>query len=58
LDVLRIQTHPDRNQLVLFGDHHIHGAEGVRFYTRAKAITTRWPEEGSIGGSMHFPTAS
>jgi malonate-semialdehyde dehydrogenase (acetylating)/methylmalonate-semialdehyde dehydrogenase len=42
----------------LFGDHHIHGAEGVRFYTRAKAITTRWPEEGSIGGSMHFPTAS
>ena len=29
----------------LFGDHHIHGPEGIRFYTRAKAVTTRWPEE-------------
>ncbi|HST74410.1 MAG TPA: CoA-acylating methylmalonate-semialdehyde dehydrogenase, partial [Acetobacteraceae bacterium] len=27
----------------LFGDHHIHGSEGVRFYTRYKAITQRWP---------------
>ena len=27
----------------LFGDHHMHGAEGVRFYTRLKTITTRWP---------------
>ena len=27
----------------LFGDHHIHGPEGVRFYTRAKVVTTRWP---------------
>src|SRR5690606_23596133 len=26
----------------LFGDHHMHGPEGVRFYTRMKAITTRW----------------
>jgi len=25
----------------LFGDTHVHGAEGIRFYTRAKAITTR-----------------
>jgi malonate-semialdehyde dehydrogenase (acetylating) / methylmalonate-semialdehyde dehydrogenase len=45
----------------LFGDHHIHGPEGIRFYTRAKAITTRWPEEaqdpGHHGGHMHFPTA-
>ena len=29
----------------LFGDMHIYGPEGVRFYTRVKAITTRWPEE-------------
>src|SRR5260221_1132336 len=29
----------------LFGDHHIHGPEGVRFYTRLKAVTSRWPEE-------------
>jgi malonate-semialdehyde dehydrogenase (acetylating)/methylmalonate-semialdehyde dehydrogenase len=45
----------------LFGDHHIHGPEGFRFYTRAKAVTTRWPAEKDIGGAgadMHFPTAS
>jgi malonate-semialdehyde dehydrogenase (acetylating)/methylmalonate-semialdehyde dehydrogenase len=45
----------------LFGDHHIHGPEGIRFYTRAKAVTTRWPEEaqdpGHHSGHMHFPTA-
>ncbi len=27
----------------LFGDHHIHGMEGVRFYTRLKTVTSRWP---------------
>ncbi|MDQ2630844.1 MAG: aldehyde dehydrogenase family protein, partial [Actinomycetota bacterium] len=46
----------------LFGDHHIHGPEGVRFYTRGKAITSRWPEGNAAGpgdaGSMHFPTSS
>ena len=45
----------------LFGDHHIHGPEGIRFYTRGKAITTRWPEEaqdpGHHQGHLHFPTA-
>jgi malonate-semialdehyde dehydrogenase (acetylating)/methylmalonate-semialdehyde dehydrogenase len=45
----------------LFGDHHIHGPEGIRFYTRAKAVTTRWPEAaqdaGHHRGHMHFPTA-
>jgi malonate-semialdehyde dehydrogenase (acetylating)/methylmalonate-semialdehyde dehydrogenase len=45
----------------LFGDHHIHGPEGIRFYTRAKAVTSRWPEEaqdaGHHRGHMHFPTA-
>ncbi|MBA4709991.1 MULTISPECIES: CoA-acylating methylmalonate-semialdehyde dehydrogenase [Aquitalea] len=29
----------------LFGDHHMHGPEGVRFYTRMKTITSRWPEK-------------
>ena len=38
--------------------HHIHGAEGLRFYTRAKAITTRWPDQGPLDRNMHFPTAS
>jgi malonate-semialdehyde dehydrogenase (acetylating) / methylmalonate-semialdehyde dehydrogenase len=45
----------------LFGDHHVHGPEGIRFYTRAKAITSRWPEEAQDPsqhrGHMHFPTA-
>ncbi len=29
----------------LFGDLHVHGAEGVKFYTRTKVITTRWPHQ-------------
>jgi malonate-semialdehyde dehydrogenase (acetylating)/methylmalonate-semialdehyde dehydrogenase len=43
----------------LFGDTHIHGPEGVRFYTRAKVVTTRWPEQdaGLLKGHLHFPTA-
>ncbi len=41
----------------LFGDHHIHGPEGVRFYTRAKVVTTRWPESLDAA-HMHFPTAN
>ncbi|MBA2639550.1 MAG: CoA-acylating methylmalonate-semialdehyde dehydrogenase [Nocardioidaceae bacterium] len=42
----------------LFGDHHIHGPEGVRFYTRAKVVTTRWPHvrEDSLA-HLNFPTA-
>jgi malonate-semialdehyde dehydrogenase (acetylating)/methylmalonate-semialdehyde dehydrogenase len=43
----------------LFGDKHIHGPEGVSFYTRGKVITSRWPHvEAAHGASMHFPTAS
>jgi malonate-semialdehyde dehydrogenase (acetylating)/methylmalonate-semialdehyde dehydrogenase len=43
----------------LFGDKHIHGPEGVSFYTRAKVITSRWPHvEHPAGASFHFPTAS
>jgi malonate-semialdehyde dehydrogenase (acetylating)/methylmalonate-semialdehyde dehydrogenase len=41
----------------LFGDTHVHGAEGVRFYTRAKAVTSRWPETVSTDAALHFPTA-
>ncbi|WP_373292922.1 CoA-acylating methylmalonate-semialdehyde dehydrogenase [Actinomadura citrea] len=43
----------------LFGDTHVHGAEGVRFYTRAKAVTSRWPAPVVADGasSMAFPTA-
>jgi malonate-semialdehyde dehydrogenase (acetylating) / methylmalonate-semialdehyde dehydrogenase len=43
----------------LFGDHHIHGPEGVRFYTRGKAITSRWPAtQATSGASMSFPTSN
>ena len=30
----------------LFGDTHVHGTEGVRFYTRLKSVTSRWPDSG------------
>jgi malonate-semialdehyde dehydrogenase (acetylating)/methylmalonate-semialdehyde dehydrogenase len=43
----------------LFGDKHIHGPEGVSFYTRAKVVTSRWPRtEAPSGSSFHFPTHS
>jgi malonate-semialdehyde dehydrogenase (acetylating) / methylmalonate-semialdehyde dehydrogenase len=43
----------------LFGEHHIHGPEGVSFYTRAKVVTSRWPHvEHPIDASYHFPTAT
>jgi malonate-semialdehyde dehydrogenase (acetylating)/methylmalonate-semialdehyde dehydrogenase len=43
----------------LFGESHIHGPEGVRFYTRAKVVTARWPHvEHPVAASYHFPTAS
>ena len=38
----------------LFGDHHIHGMEGVRFYTRLKTMTTRWPSGISSGAEFNF----
>ncbi len=42
----------------LFGDKHIHGPEGVAFYTRAKVVTSRWPERtGASEASFHFPTS-
>jgi malonate-semialdehyde dehydrogenase (acetylating)/methylmalonate-semialdehyde dehydrogenase len=42
----------------LFGDKHMHGPEGVSFYTRAKVVTSRWPHvEHSNVASYHFPTA-
>ncbi|MFO1048896.1 MAG: CoA-acylating methylmalonate-semialdehyde dehydrogenase [Geminicoccaceae bacterium] len=40
----------------LFGDHHMHGPEGVRFYTRMKTITTRWPTGIRAGADFVMPT--
>ena len=39
----------------LFGDHSIYGPEGVRFYTRLKTVTTRWPEGIKDGAVFTFP---
>ncbi|PZQ46876.1 MAG: methylmalonate-semialdehyde dehydrogenase (CoA acylating) [Rhodovulum sulfidophilum] len=40
----------------LFGDHHMHGPEGVRFYTRLKTITTRWPSGMRTESEFVMPT--
>ena len=39
----------------LFGDHHAYGPEGVRFYTRHKAVMQRWPNTASSGVEFAFP---
>jgi len=39
----------------LFGAHSIYGEEGVRFYTRPKVITTRWPDPVHRGVDLGFP---
>ncbi len=40
----------------LFGDHHMHGPEGVRFYTRLKTVTSRWPTGIRSGAEFVMPT--
>lgn len=41
----------------LFGPLHVHGADGVRFYTRQKTVTARWPEDDvSQGNAFAMPT--
>ncbi|HUH08621.1 MAG TPA: CoA-acylating methylmalonate-semialdehyde dehydrogenase [Egibacteraceae bacterium] len=42
----------------LFGDLHIHGPEGVQFYTRGKVMTARWPDPHHRGVDLGFPTSS
>ena len=43
----------------LFGDKHVHGPEGVSFYTRAKVVTARWPRAShDSDASFHFPTST
>ncbi|HEX8602819.1 MAG TPA: CoA-acylating methylmalonate-semialdehyde dehydrogenase [Pseudoduganella sp.] len=39
----------------LFGDHHAYGPEGVRFYTRHKAVMQRWPNTATAGAEFAFP---
>jgi malonate-semialdehyde dehydrogenase (acetylating)/methylmalonate-semialdehyde dehydrogenase len=40
----------------LFGDIHMHGSEGVHFYTRLKTVTSRWPTGIRAGADFHMPT--
>src|SRR5688572_13199495 len=40
----------------LFGDHHVYGPEGVRFYTKLKAVTSRWPTSIRAGAQFVMPT--
>src|SRR5438105_1633405 len=41
----------------LFGDLHMYGPEGVQFYTRAKVVTSRWPDPSSSKVDLGFPQA-
>ena len=40
----------------LFGDQHMHGPEGVRFYTKLKTITSRWPSGVRSDPEFIMPT--
>ncbi len=40
----------------LFGDLHVHGMEGVKFYTRTKVITSRWPHQDTPAPGLNMPT--
>ncbi|MBL41737.1 MAG: methylmalonate-semialdehyde dehydrogenase (CoA acylating) [Rhodospirillaceae bacterium] len=40
----------------IFGDHSIHGTEGVHFYTKLKTVTSRWPTGIRSGAEYNFPS--
>ena len=42
----------------LFGGHHIYGPEGVRFFTRVKTMTSRWPTGVRTGPDLAFPSST
>jgi malonate-semialdehyde dehydrogenase (acetylating)/methylmalonate-semialdehyde dehydrogenase len=42
----------------LFGDQHVYGPEGVRFYTKLKAVASRWPTSIRAGAQFVMPTNS
>ena len=39
----------------LFGDSHMYGPDGIRFYTRGKVVTSRWPDPGTSAVDLGFP---
>jgi malonate-semialdehyde dehydrogenase (acetylating) / methylmalonate-semialdehyde dehydrogenase len=42
----------------IFGDSAIYGPDGIRFYTRPKVVTTRWPDPATSEIDLGFPTTS
>jgi malonate-semialdehyde dehydrogenase (acetylating)/methylmalonate-semialdehyde dehydrogenase len=40
----------------LFGDLHVHGTESIKFYTRTKVVTTRWPHQDTPAPGFNMPT--
>ena len=40
----------------LFGDHSMHGMEGINFYTKLKTTTSRWPKSINEGPEFKMPT--
>jgi malonate-semialdehyde dehydrogenase (acetylating)/methylmalonate-semialdehyde dehydrogenase len=40
----------------IFGDSSIYGPDGIRFYTRPKVVTSRWPDAGPSAVELYFPT--
>ena len=40
----------------IFGDSAMYGPEGIRFYTRPKVVTSRWPDPASSVIDLGFPT--
>jgi len=40
----------------LFGDLHVHGVESVKFYTRTKVVTSRWPHQDTPAPGLDMPT--
>ena len=39
-----------------YGDHNQHGMDGVRFYTKQKTVTSRWPKGIRAGSEFVMPT--
>ena len=40
----------------LFGDLHVYGTDGVKFYTRTKAVTARWTDADAAAPNLRMPT--
>ena len=50
-----VSMHAEGSCLIKFGNTHVHGREGVHFYTRGKVATSRWPDPRHRGVNLGFP---